>query len=174
MGKIDPESERQRLHHVYSAMSDLELQEVGQDPTAMTELAFEALQREMAQRGLEWPGRNAYLLAPDVTATAHSENASSDSTRSGITPTNATGLGDPVDAPVVLRAFRDMPEALAARMTLESAGIECSLFDETFIRMDWFCSNALGGIKVVVRESDADEAIKILDENGPDNSETKL
>jgi len=174
MGKIDPERERQRLQEVYSAMNDLELQEIGQDPAALSKLASEALQSEMARRGLDWPGRNAHPLPPNVTATAHSENAGSDSTRSEITQTNATRPGNPEDAPVVVRAFRDMPEALAARMTLDSAGIECSLFDETFIRMDWFCSNALGGIKLVVRESDADEATKMLDENGPEDSETEV
>jgi hypothetical protein len=149
MGQIDPASERQRLQQVYLAMSDLELQKVGRDPAALTEVAFEALQREMAQRGLEWPGKDASWAPSDVLPKAHS--------------------GDPQDAPVVLRIFRDMPEALAARMTLESAGIECSLFDEIFIRMDWLCSNAVGGMKLVARKSDADEALKILDENAHEN-----
>lgn len=151
MGKTDPESERQRLQLVYSAMSDLELQKVGQDPAALTEVAFESLQKEMAQRGLDWLGKDTAWAAFGAAAKVHS--------------------GDHEDAPVVLRIYRDMPEALAAKMTLESAGIECSLFDETFVRMDWLCSNAVGGMKLVARKSDADEALKILDENVPENSE---
>ena len=151
MGRIDPESERQRLQHVYSAMSDLELQKVGRDPAALTEPAFDALQREMAQRGLSWAGKDTSWAAFGAAVEVHS--------------------GDHEDAPVVLRIYRDMPEALAAKMTLESAGIECSLFDETFVRMDWLCSNAVGGMKLVARKSDADEALKILDENVPENSE---
>ena len=39
MARIDPERERQRLREVYSAMNDLELQKVGEDPAALTELA---------------------------------------------------------------------------------------------------------------------------------------
>lgn len=34
--------------------------------------------------------------------------------------------------------------------------------DENVVRMDWFLSNALGGIKLIVREKDAAEAEKIL------------
>ena len=149
MARIDPERERQRLREVYSAMNDLELQKVGEDPAALTELALESLRGEMARRGI---GR-----------------ASKDMSVAEVPQAVTGNVVDSGDAPVVLQAFRDFPEALAARMTLESAGIECSLFDETFIRLDWLCSNALGGIKLVVRKSDADEALRILEEKAPEN-----
>jgi hypothetical protein len=35
--------------------------------------------------------------------------------------------------------------------------------------MDWFYSNAVGGIKVVVREADAEEASKILEQEIPES-----
>jgi len=79
----------------------------------------------------------------------------------------ATESNDHSDGPVVVRRFRDMPEAIAARMTLEAAGIECYLQDETVIRLDWLWSNLMGGLKLVVRKSDADEAKKVLDEGTP-------
>jgi hypothetical protein len=173
VGKIDPEGERQRLQEVYSAMNDLELQKVGQDPSALTELAFEALQREMTQRGLSWPGKDISWAACKVVAKAHSGDLDKNSSSLAFSRANRTESGDSQDAPVVLRIFRDMPEALAARMTLESAGIECSLFDETFVRMDWLCSNAVGGMKLVARRSDADEALKILDENASEDFDQK-
>src|SRR5208337_971315 len=78
-----------------------------------------------------------------------------------------TDSNDSDGAPVILRRFRDMPEAFAARAALEAAGFECCLFDETVVRLDWLWSNLLGGLKLVVRKSDADEARKILDERSP-------
>jgi|SRR5208337_1463468 len=75
-----------------------------------------------------------------------------------------TDSNDSDGAPVILRRFRDMPEAFAARAALEAAGFECCLFDEVVIRLDWLWSNLLGGLKLVVRKSDAEEAKKILDE----------
>ncbi len=63
-----------------------------------------------------------------------------------------------------IRKFRDLPEALLAKGCLESAGIECFLADENLVRMDWFISNFIGGIKLNVKIADAENARKILDE----------
>jgi hypothetical protein len=65
---------------------------------------------------------------------------------------------------VTLRRFRDLPEALLAKTILDSAAIDCSLADEITIRMNWFLSNALGGIKLRVRRDDADAAAGLLDQ----------
>jgi hypothetical protein len=54
---------------------------------------------------------------------------------------------------VVVRQFRDLPEALSAKGSLESAGIKGVLVDDNMVRMDWFISNLLGGIKLCVREA---------------------
>ena len=68
------------------------------------------------------------------------------------------------DRPVILRRYRDMPAAFVEKSVLEDAGIECFLQDDNVVRMDWLWSNALGGIKLIVREKDAADAEKILNE----------
>ena len=69
--------------------------------------------------------------------------------------------------PVILRIYRDMPPAITDRMILKAAGIHCYLYDENIVRLDWLWSNLLGGIKLMVRQSDAEEAEKLL--NGSAN-----
>jgi len=66
--------------------------------------------------------------------------------------------------PVVIRSYLDLTEAMVDRATLESAGIECFLYDDNLIRLDWFVSNAIGGVKLVVSQNEAAEALKILDD----------
>jgi hypothetical protein len=63
---------------------------------------------------------------------------------------------------VVLRRFRDMPDALLAWSILDSTGMESFLIDEITIRMDWLWSNLLGGIKICVKPEDAEEALQVL------------
>ena len=65
---------------------------------------------------------------------------------------------------VVLRAFRDVPEALLAKGRLEASEIECFLADENMVRMDWFISNLLGGVKLMVQPSEFSRASRILNE----------
>ena len=69
---------------------------------------------------------------------------------------------------VVLRRFRDMPDAFLFGSILDSADIECYLADENTIRMDWFWSNFLGRIKLCVRRRDADTASSLLGQNVPE------
>jgi len=76
------------------------------------------------------------------------------------------GEASETDRPVILRRYSEMPAAFVEKSVLEDAGIECYLQDENVVRMDWFLSNALGGIKLIVREKDAAEAEKILSQ-GP-------
>lgn len=63
---------------------------------------------------------------------------------------------------VTVGQFRDLPAAWIAKASLESAGIDCFLGDENIIRMDWFYSNLIGGVKLRVPEEDADAARAIL------------
>ena len=67
--------------------------------------------------------------------------------------------------PVMIGRYRDSPEALVAKSILDSAGIESFLTDENLVRMDWFYSNLVGGIKLMVREEDAETARKVLEQN---------
>lgn len=69
--------------------------------------------------------------------------------------------------PIVLRTYRDITEALVDRTTLESTGIKCVLYDDNLVRLDWFISNAIGGVKLVVSENDAREASEILAQARP-------
>ena len=55
-----------------------------------------------------------------------------------------------------------MTDALTDRMVLEGAGIECYLFDENMVRLDWLWSNLLGGVKLVVRKKDVEESRAIV------------
>ena len=72
--------------------------------------------------------------------------------------------------PVMVGRYRDSGEAMIAKSMLDSAGIECFLGDENLVRIDWFYSNLIGGIKLMVREEDADTARKLLEENIPEKS----
>lgn len=140
MARIDPEKEVARMAAIYAGMSDEELQEAGSRPEALTDWAFQALREEMKKRNLEWPGKDMRL----------SEMPQHEQTE------------DPGNRPVVLRRYRDMPAAFVEKSVLDAAGIDCFLQDDNVVRMDWLWSNALGGIKLMVREKDALEAERIL------------
>src|SRR5258708_39825286 len=65
---------------------------------------------------------------------------------------------------VTIRQFRDLPEALLAKGSLESAGIECFLADENLVRLDWFISNFIGGVKINLPAAPPEETQKPLPE----------
>lgn len=69
---------------------------------------------------------------------------------------------------IVLRRFRDMPDAFLFSSILDSADIECCLADENTIRMDWFWSDFLGRIKLYVRIMNAEIASSLLDQGVPE------
>jgi DNA-directed RNA polymerase subunit RPC12/RpoP len=75
--------------------------------------------------------------------------------------------------PVTIRRFRDLPEALLAKGSLESAGIRCALADDNMVRLDWFISNLIGGVKLQVCPEDAAAASEILDQPIPEEFETE-
>ena len=88
-----PEQERERLAAVYSAMSGEELQKIAQSGDEFSEIAVAALKAEIARRGLA-----VEVLPPP-------------------------GFDVPeMNRTVTLRQFRDLPEALIARGSLESGG----------------------------------------------------
>jgi Putative prokaryotic signal transducing protein len=73
---------------------------------------------------------------------------------------------------IVIRRFRDLPEALLAKGSLESSGIKSFLLDDNTVRMDWLWSNLLGGVKVLVDTNDAETAKEILSQ--PTSEELEL
>jgi hypothetical protein len=69
---------------------------------------------------------------------------------------------------VVIRRFRDLIEAELAKGKLKSAGISSFIADENIVRMDWFYSNAIGGLRLLVEPEDEEAAGAILDEPIPE------
>jgi len=57
-------------------------------------------------------------------------------------------------------------EAAIVQGRLESAGIPCFVQDACTIQINPFLSNALGGVKVQVQESDLAQAVELLRETG--------
>jgi Putative prokaryotic signal transducing protein len=68
----------------------------------------------------------------------------------------------------ILRRYRDLPEAVVVKSILDSDGIECFLTDENLIRMDWFWSGLLVGVKLWVKQQDVDEAQNLIDQSPPE------
>jgi hypothetical protein len=131
--------ELSRLAAFYAELSDGELQRIAGDPACLTDNAQSALSAEFSRRHLE--------AAP----------SNRDSGKDGFDE-----IDDDAPAPVTLRRFRDLPEALLAKGSLESAGIETYLVDDNMVRLDWFISNLLGGVKLQVWPEDFTEATEIL------------
>jgi len=128
--------ERRRLAANYAGMTDGELQKLAHCAESLTDLAWDALEDELDRRHIE--------PADDSPAESHEQLE--------------------VRELVTVRQFRDLPEALLAKGSLESAGIECFLADENLVRLDWFISNFIGGIKLNVRAADEANARTLLDE----------
>jgi hypothetical protein len=136
----DPEEERRRLAELYSSLTEGELRKIAEDPQSLTAPAIEALNSEFARRHLDV---KAEIRQP--------------------APESHPDVPDLV----ILRQFRDLPEALLAKGGLESAGIESFFDDENIVRLDWFISNAVGGIKLLVRPDDVAAAEEILEQGIP-------
>ncbi len=66
---------------------------------------------------------------------------------------------------VAVAAFSLPWEAEVARARLEAEGIDAVLGDEHLIRLDWFVSQAVGGVKVLVPRSEAEAAAALLAES---------
>jgi hypothetical protein len=65
---------------------------------------------------------------------------------------------------VVARAYSLPHEAHLACSVLHAAGLEARVADEHIVTADWFLSNAVGGVKVMVRAEDLTTARELLDQ----------
>jgi hypothetical protein len=130
-----PHNEFERIAEHYARMSDGELEQVAADGGQLTESARSALRREMEKRQLE-------SVPEDITT---DQNVEPD-----------------LQNWIPVKRFRDLPEAMLAKGSLESSGIECHLVDENMVRLDWFISNLLGGVKLMVKTEDLDAAQEIM------------
>jgi hypothetical protein len=63
---------------------------------------------------------------------------------------------------VVVATFSFPWEAELARARLGAEGIGAVLGDENLVRLDWFVSQAVGGVKLLVAASDAPRAAAVL------------
>lgn len=143
MAKIEGDEERQRLARWYGDMDEEELKEIASKEGSLTDVAREVIRAEMLRRGLKV--EQEVLREPTA--------------------------GDNGMKLAKIREFTFVPDALVAKSILDSAGIKCFLSDETTIRMDWLWSNALGGVKLWVREEDAETAAALLKQE-PANDNT--
>ncbi len=62
----------------------------------------------------------------------------------------------------IVESFATPEQAHIARSALESAGIECFVANENIVSVDFFWSQAVGGVQLHVREADAIRAREIL------------
>jgi len=69
------------------------------------------------------------------------------------------------DKLVTIANFIEPFPADLAKIKLESEDIKCFLSGQNFVSTYWLLSNANGGIKLQVRESDAEKALEILANN---------
>jgi len=137
----DSRDEQRRFAEHYSQMGDDELLKIALQPWALSDAAWEALDDELDRRDLELPEPEP---APQT-----------------VSPDKRNLF--------LLRQFRDLPEALLAKGSLNSAGIEAFLADDNTVRVDWLWSNLLGGIKLLVDAENAEAANEILSQPIPDS-----
>jgi len=134
-------NEADRLAKLYAAMSDGELEKVASEGDELTADARDALRAEIAKRGLP-------IELPE--------------------PLPEVEIRPELQKWIVLRRFRDLPEAILAKGSLESSSIECVLTDENMVRLDWFISNGIGNVKLNVKPEDVEAAEAVLSQPIPE------
>ena len=75
---------------------------------------------------------------------------------------------------IVIKTFSFPYEAQIAKTQLEAFGIPVYIENEHTINMDWFYSNALGGVRLLVPENYVDEAKSFLEKDFSDELEQKF
>jgi hypothetical protein len=148
MSGQEHEDERRRITELYAQMADTELEAIAADSSELTDVARQALRDEIARR----EGLESAVAGP------------------GPGPgRDAVELADFVS----IRQVRDLHEALLAKGVLDSAEIECFMVDDNMVRMDWFYSNLVGGIKLCVKQEDAEAALDLLEQSIPEEFEVE-
>ncbi len=62
----------------------------------------------------------------------------------------------------VVASYSKADEAYLAASLLEGNDIECEVLDAETVTMDWYISNAVGGVKLAVAPEDAERAREVL------------
>jgi len=149
MTEIKREEERERLTRCYAGMAEEELKEIAKREGSLTDVAREVIRAELSRRALK--------VEQEVEQSEHEV---------GQEESPELIAGDSATKLTKIRQFTFVPDALVAKSVLDSEGVKCFLSDETTIRMDWLWSNALGGVKLWVREEDVETALELLKEEG--------
>ena len=140
MATLGWEDERRRLADLYASKTDEELELLLDREDSLTTLARHTLHEELDRREIQ------AATEPDPIPQKEPE----------------------FQKLVTIKQFRDLPEALLAKGFIESAGIECFLADENIVRMDWFISNFVGGIKLQVSPDNVQAALEVLSQPIPE------
>lgn len=168
MARIDPEQERQRLIEFYAGQMDGELEKVASQAYELTDIAREILRAELVRRGL----KTTLIEQAPIFVKETQESQAGDPPPEPEIPEDEPLQDDgevELRKMVTIRQFRDLPEALLAKGCLDSAGIDSVLLDDNLVRLDWFWSNLMGGVKLKVDPSDASAADEILKQPIPEN-----
>jgi|SRR5579872_2834062 len=144
MATAYPEDEMRRLTELYAQMPEEQLIEVASQGYQLTQEAINAFLSVTQQKGLK-----IELQMLD--------------------PASMEILQKSIDQRVVIQSFGYLNDALIAKGALDSAGIFCVLADENIVRMDWFISNVIGGIKLCVNQEDVEVALQILNQPIPES-----
>jgi hypothetical protein len=134
MTSPDSEREGQRLAEVYAGKTNEELTSLAYEGGSLTELARIAWKRELSRRRMHVAIRESPAPTPELPSL------------------------------VTLRQFLTVQEAVMAKSILDSAGVDSVLADDNVISMNWLWSNALGGVKLQVRKTDAAIASDLLEQ----------
>ena len=154
---MDPR-ETVRLAKLYASMSDGELEKVAAEADQLTPEAQQALSAESAKRNLQ-----IEPMKPKPDPADEPDSA----------PLEPPVVAQQFDSSewVMIRRFRDLPEAVLAKGSLDSAGIDCVMTDDNLVRLNWFISNFIGNVKLNVRPADVEDAEAILSQPIPEEFE---
>ena len=133
----------QNLAQRYAQMSDEELQLISGQQSDLTGAAQNALRVELTRRGM------AQVLEGKASLPGRDEVEFQDL--------------------VTVRRFAGLSEALVAKGSLESAGIESYMVDDNMVRI--FVPTFTEGVRLQVRPEDLAVATEILEEPAPENLE---
>jgi len=156
---FDPTRERERLEDEYSRMMDGELEQLALSEADLTEIARQVLKEQMHRRGLPQQSQ------------PNEDHAAINSSGALALPQLSTDDSINQSDLCIVRTFANFSEALIARGLLDYSGVSCHLADETTIGSNPMFSQALGGVRLFVRQSELDDATKLLDQAIPDSIE---
>jgi len=170
MARIDPEGERRRLTEFYAGQMDGELEKVAKQAYELTEVAKEALRAELAKRGLT----PAFVEQPPLPQANQKEEIlpKPGDPPAPVLPKEEISADEgelELRNMVMVRRFRDLPEALLAKGCLDSAAIESVMVNDNLVRLDWFWSNLMGGVQLIVDPENAEAANEILNQPIPED-----